>query len=120
MYLSNSTYDNGEFKGTSATPSTGFSDTTRILFGYVYLTKDGVIKITAKHPSEMTTFDCDNTESRILGNFKCMMLDTTQKEPIVRVANSDDFMDYIHYGSDCSKVLVQTKNADTYTIMLVK
>jgi len=120
LYLSNSTYDKGEFKGTSATPSTGFSDTTRILFGYVYLTKDGVIKITAKHPSEMTTFDCDNTESRILGNFKCMMLDTTQKEPVVRVANSDDFMDYIHYGSDCSKVLVQTKNADTYTIMLVK
>lgn len=120
LYLSNSTYDNGSFKGTSVAPSTGFNDITRILFGYVYLTKDGVIKITAKHPSEMTTFDSDNTEGRILNNFKCMMLDTTGKDPVVRVAYQDDFLDYVHYRDICSKVLVQTKNGDTYTIMLVK
>lgn len=120
LYLSNSTYDDGEFKGTSSAPTTGFTDASRILFGYVYLTKDGVIRITADHPSEITTFDSDNTESRILDNFKCMMLDTTGVQPVVRVATQDDFLDYFHYGDDCSKVLVQTKNGDTYTIMIVR
>jgi len=120
LYLSNSTYDDGEFKGTSTSPTTGFIDASRVLFGYVYLTKDGVIRITADHPSEMTTFDSDNTENRILDNFKCMMLDTTSVQPVVRVATQEDFLDYFHYGDDCSKVLVQTKNGDTYTIMVVR
>ncbi len=120
LYLSNADYDGGEFKGSSAAPTVGFNDTIRFLFGYVYLTKDGVIKITAKHPSEMTEFNCDNTESRILANFRCMMLDTSGKNPYVRNASADDFLDYIHYGDKCLKVIVQTKNADTYGIMLVR
>ena len=120
LYIANSTHDGGEFKGNSAAPTAGFNDTSRFLFGYVYLTKDGVIKITANPPSEMTVFDSDNTESRILANFKCMMLDTTGKNPYVRTADAEDFLDYIHYGNDCSKVIVQTKNGDTYAIMIVK
>lgn len=120
LYLSNEKHNNGVFKGTSAVPSVGFNDTTRILFGYVYLTKDGVIKITADHPSKIEKVDVDNAEGRILNNFKCMMLDITKEDPYVRVAYQDDFLDYLHYGDGCSKVLVQTKNGDTYSIMVVR
>ncbi len=120
LYLAGENGLDGTFMGSSAAPNAGFNDTERFLYGYVYLTKDGMIRITANDPSTMSSFDSNNTEGRILTNFRCMMLDTTGAEPFARTADQNDFLDYVHYGKDCVKVIVQTKNTDTYAIMIVK
>ena len=121
LYLADRDLSGGTFRGVATSPNAEFNKVKRFMYGYVYLTKEGVIKLTENDPATMAVFNSDNLEGRILSNFRfIMMLDTSKGKPFVRTAGESDFLDYLHYGDDCVKAIVQTKDANPYAIMIVK
>lgn len=109
----------GEFVGQNYDLMKDYNATYRVIDGYVYFNQNNVIRITKEKPADKN-YNLYDLEAHLANLFKIVVYDTSARDNQVRIGTASDLRDYLHYGDECSKVLIQTKNKGALGIIVYK